>query len=286
MVRRSRRECRQTFFHPERPRRPGGRRVHPRVRLPPADRRRPEGVIVCGHTRYKAAKLGLEKVPVHVATDLTPEQIRAYRIADNKTGELAGWDYDLLPIELTELKRLDYDLGLLGFDADELAKLLDPTLKDGLTDPDEVPEPPDAAITQPGDLWILGEHRLLCGDSSKPEDLDRLLGGAADPPGQHRPAVQREGRAAEQQRHRRRASRRSGTTHHQARPRAPPREGQAHAQEAAGQGPAAGERLRLRRGVRPTARRVVRQRRPRAGAGPRRSTSGAATPTAATTRRS
>jgi DNA modification methylase len=148
-----------------------------------------EGVIVCGHTRYKAAlKLGLEKVPVHVAKDLTAEQIRAYRIADNQTASLATWDYDLLPIELAGLKEANYDLGLLGFDTDELAKLLDPTLKDGLTDPDEIPAPPDEAITQPGDLWLLGDHRLLCGDSSKPADVDRLLGGAmihlvnTDPP--------------------------------------------------------------------------------------------------------
>ena len=87
------------------------------------------------------------------------------------------WDYDLLPIELAGLKEANYDLGLLGFDPDELAKLLDPTLTDGLCDPDDVPSPPDAAITQPGDLWILGNHRLLCGDSSSPADVDRLLGG-------------------------------------------------------------------------------------------------------------
>jgi DNA modification methylase len=148
-----------------------------------------EGVIVCGHTRYKAAiKLGLEKVPVHVAKDLSPEQVRAYRIADNQTASLATWNYDLLPIELAGLKEANYDLGLLGFDPDELAKLLDPTVKDGLTDPDQVPAPPDAAITQPGDLWILGNHRLLCGDSSNPADVDCLLGGASihlvntDPP--------------------------------------------------------------------------------------------------------
>jgi len=148
-----------------------------------------EGVIIVGHTRYKAAlKLGLEKVPVHVATDLTPEQIKAYRIADNKTAELAEWNYELLPIELGELRACNFDLGLLGFDQEELAKLLDPGVKEGLTDPDEVPEPPDEAITKPGDLWILGDHRLLCGDSSKPEDVDRLLAGAAihlvntDPP--------------------------------------------------------------------------------------------------------
>ena len=137
-----------------------------------------DGVIVCGHTRYKAAvKLHLEQVPVHVAKDLSPEQIRAYRIADNQTASLATWDYDLLPIELAGLKEANYDLGLLGFDPDELAKLLDPTLTDGLCDPDDVPAPPDAAITQIGDLWILGNHRLLCGDSSSPADVDRLLGG-------------------------------------------------------------------------------------------------------------
>jgi DNA modification methylase len=137
-----------------------------------------EGVIICGHTRFKAAqKLGLVKVPVHVAKDLSPEQIKAYRIADNKTAELAEWNYDLLPIELADLQACNYDLGLLGFDPDELAKLLNPDLNEGLTDPDDVPSPPDEAITQPGDLWILGDHRLLCGDSSSPADLDRLLGG-------------------------------------------------------------------------------------------------------------
>lgn len=148
-----------------------------------------EGVIICGHTRYKAAlKLGLEKVPVHVAKDLSAEQIRAYRIADNQTASLATWNYDLLPIELGALKEASYDLALLGFDPDELAKLLDPTIKDGLADPDQVPAPPDEAISQPGDLWVLGNHRLLCGDSSKPADVDRLLGGASihlvntDPP--------------------------------------------------------------------------------------------------------
>ncbi|MCZ2341680.1 MAG: DNA modification methylase [Bacteroidales bacterium] len=148
-----------------------------------------EGVIIAGHTRFKAAqKLGLDIVPVHVAKDLTPEQIRAYRIADNQTASLATWDYDLLPIEIGALKEANYDLGLLGFDMDELAKLLDPTLKDGLVDPDEVPEPPDAAITQHGDIWVLGDHRLMCGDSSNPADLDRLLNGVTiqlvhtDPP--------------------------------------------------------------------------------------------------------
>ncbi len=137
-----------------------------------------DGVVIIGHTRLKAAKkLGLTEVPVHVARGLSPEKVKALRIADNKTAELAEWNLELLPIELAELQGMDFDLGLLGFDQDELAKLLDPGAQDGLCDPDEIPLPPDEAITKPGDLWILGEHRLLCGDSSKPADLDRLLDG-------------------------------------------------------------------------------------------------------------
>jgi DNA modification methylase len=148
-----------------------------------------DGVIIVGHVRYLAAlKLGLKKVPVHVAKDLTPDQIKAYRIGDNKTADLSDWDYDLLPIELAELQGMNYDLGLLGFNQDELAELLNGGIKDGLCDPDEVPAPPDEATTRPGDLWLLGDHRLLCGDSSKAEDVDRLLDGApihlvsTDPP--------------------------------------------------------------------------------------------------------
>jgi DNA modification methylase len=146
-------------------------------------------VIICGHTRWKAArKLGLAKVPVHVAKDLSPEQVKAYRLADNKTGELAEWNMELLPIELKDLQAADFDLALLGFDADELAMILDPDGTQGLTDPDDVPAPPDAATTRRGDLWLLGNHRLLCGDSASPADVDRLLDGATiqlvntDPP--------------------------------------------------------------------------------------------------------
>lgn len=148
-----------------------------------------DGVIICGHTRWKAAQhLGLEKVPVHVATDLTPAQIKAYRIADNKTAEFAAWDQELLPLELAELQAADFDLGLLGFTPDELAQWLDRDVKDGLCDPDDVPAPPDEPVTRLGDLWLLGDHRLLCGDSSKPADVDRLIDGATihlvntDPP--------------------------------------------------------------------------------------------------------
>jgi DNA modification methylase len=148
-----------------------------------------DGVIIVGHTRWKAAKkLGLTQVPVHVATDLSPEQIQAYRIADNQTATIADWDFTLLPLELADLQAANFDLGLLGFDQDELARLLAPDGNPGLTDPDDVPEPPDEATTKPGDLILLGDHRLLCGDSSKPEDVDRLLDGApihlvnTDPP--------------------------------------------------------------------------------------------------------
>ncbi len=149
------------------------------------------GVIIAGHTRWKAAKqLGLAKVPVHIATGLTPEQARAYRIADNKTGELADWDLEILPIELSDLRDSGFDMGVLAFDEEELGRLLSDAqgIKEGLTDPDEIPEPPDDPITQPGDLWILGKHRLLCGNSGSVADLDRLLDGATidlvntDPP--------------------------------------------------------------------------------------------------------
>jgi ParB-like chromosome segregation protein Spo0J len=148
-----------------------------------------DGVIIVGHTRYKAAlKLGLEEVPVHVAVGMSEAQAKAYRIADNQTATLSAWDDDNLPLELAQLQQMDFDLNLTGFSADELMRLLDSGTNAGQTDPDTVPEPPDEAITQPGDLWLLGKHRLLCGDSSKPEDVDRLLDGASihlvstDPP--------------------------------------------------------------------------------------------------------
>jgi len=148
-----------------------------------------DGVIIVGHTRWKAAqKLGLEHVPVHVATDLTEAQIKAYRIADNQTATIAEWDYELLPLELADLQAMNFEMNLLGFAEDELANLLNPDGKEGLTDPDDVPEPPDDPITQLGDLWVLGDHRLLCGDSSSAADVDRLLDRAVihlvntDPP--------------------------------------------------------------------------------------------------------
>ncbi len=135
-----------------------------------------DGVIIAGHTRWRAAqKLGLQKIPVHVATDLTPEQVRAYRIADNKSAELSEWDFDILPIELAELKETGFDMELLAFSDRELTKLLNLNIEQGLTDPDKIPEPPDDPVTQTGDLWILDNHRLLCGDSASQRDVDYLI---------------------------------------------------------------------------------------------------------------
>jgi ParB-like chromosome segregation protein Spo0J len=149
------------------------------------------GIIIAGHARYKAAlKMGLQKIPVHTATDLTPEQVRAYRIADNKTNELSDWDMDILPIEIAELFDADFDLKLLAFDEKELTQLLNVGLgiDEGITQADMVPEPPDEAITRRGDIWILGTHRLMCGDSADRSDIEKLMDGATvqlcntDPP--------------------------------------------------------------------------------------------------------
>ncbi len=148
-----------------------------------------ENVIVAGHTRVQAARrLGMTEVPAIRADDLTPVQVRAFRLADNKLHELSTWDMELLPLEIRGLQEMDFDLQVLGFDVDELGAILAPPEVEGLTDPDEVPEPPDEAITRLGDLWLLGDHRLLCGDSGSTEDVDRLLDGQSihlvntDPP--------------------------------------------------------------------------------------------------------
>src|SRR5260370_9018337 len=107
------------------------------------------------------------EVPVHVAAGLSPAQAKAYRLADNKTATLSGGDEDRLPLEGKALQDMGFDLNLTGFSADEVLNLLHDEAATGLTDPDDVPEPPDEAITQSGDLWVLGNHRLLCGDSTK-----------------------------------------------------------------------------------------------------------------------
>ncbi len=146
-----------------------------------------EGVIIAGHTRYKAARrLGMVEVPVHVAKGLTPAQAKAYRLADNRTADYAAWDEELLPLELADLSALEYDLAATGFTQEELDRLL--ADGQGLTDPDAIPQPPDEAVTKPGDLYLLGNHRLLCGDSGCDSDIDRLLDGQSihlvntDPP--------------------------------------------------------------------------------------------------------
>ena len=136
-----------------------------------------EGVIIAGHTRLLAAKkLGLGQVPVHVATELTAGQVKAYRLMDNRSHDESSWDFDLLGPEMLDLKDLALDLSLTGFDEDELAGLLVEGIV-GLTDEDEVPEAPEEPVTQLSDLWILGKHRLLCGDSTKREDVERLMNG-------------------------------------------------------------------------------------------------------------
>jgi site-specific DNA-methyltransferase (adenine-specific) len=138
-----------------------------------------DGVIVCGHTRWKAAqKLGLKTVPVHVAKDLTADQIRALRIADNKTAELATWDLKLLPLELSALQENQFDLSVLGFDPEELEKLLsgDAEMTKGKTDPDVVPEAPEEAVSKRGEIYRLGRHRLLCGDAMNTKGIEELVG--------------------------------------------------------------------------------------------------------------
>lgn len=145
-----------------------------------------DSVIVCGHTRYKAAqRLGLAEIPVHVAQDLTPEQIQAFRIADNKTAEIAEWNYDLLPLELKELQDADFDLSLLGFDSDELERILnggdDKTVLDGETAADAIPDVPETAASKPGEVYQLGDHLLLCGDATDADGYAKIMAeGEAD----------------------------------------------------------------------------------------------------------
>ena len=138
-------------------------------------------VIIVGHTRLFAAKqLGLTEVPVVVADHLTPEQVQAYRIADNKTGEIAEWDYALLPMELKDLQNADFDLSVLGFDPEELDKLLnggtEETITEGETEPDAVPEVPEEPVSKRGEIYQIGKHRLMCGDATRAEDVARLMG--------------------------------------------------------------------------------------------------------------
>ena len=138
------------------------------------------GEICDGHMRLKAAlRLGLEQVPVILADDLTETQIKAFRILVNRSATWAEWDDDLLRLELEELKLDDYDLALTGFDADELLDILagEETTTEGNTDEDAAPEVPETPVSKPGDVWIMGQHRLLCGDSTVAESYARLMQG-------------------------------------------------------------------------------------------------------------
>ena len=129
-------------------------------------------IIVVGHTRYRASKkLGFKEVPITIADNLTPEQINAYRIADNRTAEESEWDNELLKMEIKDLESKDFKLDLLGFNEDQLNDLLFEE-KQGLTDEDEIPEAPEEPITKLGDIWKLGNHRLLCGDSTFIDNID------------------------------------------------------------------------------------------------------------------
>jgi DNA modification methylase len=136
-----------------------------------------DGTVIDGHLRLKAAKkLGLETVPVLLGDDMTETQIKAFRLSVNKLAELAGWDEELLKLELTDLQDADFDLGLMGFSDDELDRLINGDDGGGLTDDDAVPETPKEPVSRPGDLWILGNHRLLCGDSTMLSDVEKLMG--------------------------------------------------------------------------------------------------------------
>ncbi|MGV0962155.1 MAG: site-specific DNA-methyltransferase [Limnohabitans sp.] len=135
--------------------------------------------VIAGHGRLMAArKLSLKEVPVIELAHLTLEQKKAYILADNRLAENAGWDDELLKLELAELKAADFDLDLMGFTDKELEELLNGDESGGgLTEDDAIPEAPVDPVSKPGDLWILGNHRLLCGDSTILSDVERLMGG-------------------------------------------------------------------------------------------------------------
>nr|DAL88207.1 MAG TPA: adenine specific DNA methyltransferase [Caudoviricetes sp.] len=135
-------------------------------------------VIINGHTRVKAMKeIGAESIPAIVVDHLTPEQEKALRIADNKTGEVAKWDMDLLKAEMKALQEAGFDMGALGFDTSELDELLGGTADEmGQTDPDDAPEAPEVAVSKPGEVYVLGQHLLLCGDSTRREDVAKVAG--------------------------------------------------------------------------------------------------------------
>jgi len=134
--------------------------------------------IIAGHGRLLAArKLQLNEVPCIRLSHLTDAQKRAYVIADNKLALNAGWDDEMLALELGNLQDMDFDLSLTGFSTDEINALLTPTVVEGLTDEDAVPEVPVEPVTKLGDVWILGKHRLMCGDSTSVDAVEKLMDG-------------------------------------------------------------------------------------------------------------
>ena len=136
------------------------------------------GSIIAGHGRVMAArKLGLASLPVMVAAGWTDAQKRAYVIADNKLALNAGWDNELLALELGELGDAGFDLELTGFTDEEIKALMPVEVTEGLTDPDAAPAVQENPVTVPGDVWVMGKHRLLCGDSTSVDDLTKLTGG-------------------------------------------------------------------------------------------------------------
>jgi DNA modification methylase len=137
-----------------------------------------DGVIIAGHGRTMAAqRLGMKEVPCLRLSHLTDAQKRAYVIADNKLALNAGWDDEALANELRGLRDEDFDLSLTGFDDDELSALLADAVAEGLTDEDAVPEAPEQPVTTEGDVWLLGRHRLMCGDSTSIDAVEKLLDG-------------------------------------------------------------------------------------------------------------
>jgi site-specific DNA-methyltransferase (adenine-specific) len=134
-----------------------------------------EGLIIAGHGRTMAAqRLGMKEVPCLRLGHLTESQKKAYVIADNKLALNAGWDDEMLRLELADLQDADFDLSLTGFDDDELNALLATAVDEGLTGEDAVPEVPETPVTVEGDVWILGKHRLMCGDSTRIDSLEKL----------------------------------------------------------------------------------------------------------------
>ena len=134
--------------------------------------------IVDGHLRLKAAKkLGIEEVPVLLCDDMTDIQVRAFRLSVNKVSEFADWDDEMLRVELDELGKDGFDIELTGFSLDEIADLQIDEVPEGLTDEDAVPEAPDEPLTVEGDVWVLGNHRLMCGDSTSIDAVHALTNG-------------------------------------------------------------------------------------------------------------